>query len=47
MIQEKSYTSWFSGCIQGIIRYIKEVPGFDLNPTSYRSKKFDEDFSNV
>lgn len=42
----ETYSSWISECINGFIRYIREVPGFDLNST-YRLKKFDDDSSNV
>ena len=47
MSSEKSYSLWITGCITGIIKYIKRVPGFDLNPTYYNSKKFDDNSSNV
>ena len=47
MTSEESYSSWISGYITGFIKYIKTVPGFDLNPTYYKSKKFDDNSSNV
>lgn len=47
MTSEESYSSLITVCITGFIKYIKTVPCFDLNTTYYRSKKFDEDFSNV
>lgn len=43
MFQEKKNLS----CIQKFIRYIRQVPGFDLNPFYYKSNKFNDDSSNV